>query len=237
VFRCQHDHPIAHDVGGKCGTPLNEPQPAPESDADLREDVESLRRALKEAREQQAATREILRVISGSPTDAQPVFDTIVRSAVVLCDGLYGALNMFDGEMVLRPAAYYNYSSRALAAVDRMYPMRPDRHQLTGRAILSRTVAHVPDVLNDPEYAMQRRLWKREQTRRRCDSSGRAARSDRSLARGGQPALPAPADAGPDHGRGDARSRWAPRRGKRRAPGSVSRCRESSSSGKAEGSG
>jgi len=153
VFRYQHDHPIAHDVGGECGTPLNEPQPAPESDADLTEDVESLRRALKEAREQQAATREILRVISGSPTDAQPVFDTIVRSAVGLCDGLYGALNMFDGEMLLRPAAYYNYSSRAMAAVNRMYPMRPDRHQLTGRAILSRTVAHVPDVLNDPEYA------------------------------------------------------------------------------------
>ncbi len=60
---------------------------------------------------------------------------------------------MFDGEMVHRPAAYHNYTPDALAAVERMYPMRPSPQQLTGRAILSRAVAHIPDVLNDPEYA------------------------------------------------------------------------------------
>jgi len=115
--------------------------------------VRDLEKRLAEAVDQQTATSEILRVISRSPADIQPVFDTIVRSAVRLCDGLYGAVNMFDGEMVLRPVAFHNYTPRALAVVERMYPMRPDRRQLTGRAILSRTVAHIPDIVIDSEYA------------------------------------------------------------------------------------
>jgi GAF domain-containing protein len=49
-----------------------------------------------EALEQQTATAEILRVISSSPTDVQPVFDTIVRSAVRLCNGLSASLLRFD---------------------------------------------------------------------------------------------------------------------------------------------
>jgi GAF domain-containing protein/CheY-like chemotaxis protein len=110
-------------------------------------------RDLTETLEQQTATGEILRVISSSPTNVQPVFDTIVRSAVRLCDGLYGAVNMFDGEMILYPSANYNYTPEAMAAVERMYPRRPNRQQLIGRAVLSRTVAQIPDVLNDPEYA------------------------------------------------------------------------------------
>src|SRR5262249_45853588 len=54
----------------------------------------------KEALEQQTATSEILRVISSSPTDIQPVFDTIVRSALRLCDGLFSALFRYDGELL-----------------------------------------------------------------------------------------------------------------------------------------
>ena len=119
----------------------------------LFKELEVRNRDLTETLEQQMATGEILRVISSSPTDIQPVLDTIVRSAVRLCDGLNGAVNMFDGDVILHPAAFHNYTVEALAAVERMYPMRPTRQQLTGRAILSRTVAHVPDVMSDPEYA------------------------------------------------------------------------------------
>jgi len=122
------------------------------SAANLEEQLDRRTREFAEAREQQAATSEILRVISSSPTDVQPVFDTIVRSAVKLCDGVIGAVNTFDGELT-HVAAVHNYTPEALAAVKRMYPMRPGRQQLTGRAILSRTIVHVPDVLSDPEYA------------------------------------------------------------------------------------
>jgi GAF domain-containing protein/DNA-binding response OmpR family regulator len=121
------------------------------SAADLPEQLDRRTRELTEAREQQAATSEILRVISSSPADVQPVFDTIVRSAVRLCDGIIGAVNTFDGELT-HVAALHNYTPEARAVVQRMYPMRPGRQQLTGRAILSRTIIHVPDVLSDPEY-------------------------------------------------------------------------------------
>jgi GAF domain-containing protein len=104
-----------------------------------------------EALEQQTATAEILQVIASSPTDVQPVFETIAQRSVRLCGALFGGVSTFDGEMIHVTAAH-NYTPAALAAVQRVYPMRPNRQQLLGRAILSRSVAHAPDVLNDPEY-------------------------------------------------------------------------------------
>jgi two-component system, NtrC family, sensor kinase len=108
-------------------------------------------RALTEALEQQTATSEILRVIGSSPTDVQPVFDTIVSSAVRLCDGLFSGLFRFDGER-LHPVALHNFSPEALEILRRTFPMRPSRSLPVGRAILDCAVAHVPDVERDPEY-------------------------------------------------------------------------------------
>ena len=125
----------------------------PRSSSAAREETEVARlNDLNEAREQQAATSEILRVIASSPTNIQPVFDAIVRSAVKLCHGVVGAVNTFDGELT-HAVALHNYTPEAVVAVQRMYPMRPSRQQLTGRAILSRAIVHIPDVLSDPEYA------------------------------------------------------------------------------------
>src|SRR3984893_6798754 len=106
---------------------------------------------LTEALEQQTATSEILRVISSSPTDVQPVFDTIVKSAVRLCDSVFSGLFRFDGER-LHPVAQHNYSPEALEILRRTFPMRPSRGLPVGRAILDCAVAHVPDVERDPEY-------------------------------------------------------------------------------------
>jgi len=81
----------------------------------------------------------------------QPVFDTIVRSAVRLCDGLFSALFQFDGEL-LHLVAHHNYTPEALEAAHGVYPARPSRGQGSTRAILERAVIHIPDVEVDAEY-------------------------------------------------------------------------------------
>jgi len=117
----------------------------------LFKELEGRNRDLTEALEQQTATSEILRVISSSPTDVQPVFNTIVRSAVRLCDGLFSSLFQFDGEL-LHFVAQHNYTPEAVEEVHRIFPALPTRALLTGRAILERAVVHIPDVEVDPEF-------------------------------------------------------------------------------------
>jgi GAF domain-containing protein/anti-sigma regulatory factor (Ser/Thr protein kinase) len=107
-----------------------------------------------EALEQQTATSEILRVISRSQTDVQPVFDTIVRSAVRLCDGLFSALFQFDGELV-HSGAQHNFPPEGLEELHRTYPTSPNRGAGIGRAILERAIVHMPDVERDPEFRNQ----------------------------------------------------------------------------------
>jgi GAF domain-containing protein/CheY-like chemotaxis protein len=124
--------------------------------ARLLSELQAKNTSLTEALEQQTATAEILRVISSSPTEIQPVLDTIVASSVRLSDGKFGGVATFDGELV-HPTALHNYTADALAAVRRIYPLPPSRQHLLGRAILTRAVVNVPDVLADPEYAPEMR--------------------------------------------------------------------------------
>jgi GAF domain-containing protein len=123
--------------------------------AELQEKNQALTEAhaqVSESLEQQTATAEILRVISQSPTDVQPVFDAIVRSAVRLLDGLHGVVDRFDGELI-HFAAQCNYTPEALQMTQRMYPRQPDRKQAAGRAILTGDVVNIADAQADPEYA------------------------------------------------------------------------------------
>ena len=112
---------------------------------------------LTEALEQQTATSEILRVISSSPTDVHPVFETILRSAVQLSGARRGAVYRFDGD-VIHLVAHHNMNPEALASLQRAYPMRPSRAQASGRAILTRAVAEIRDVPNDPDYLQRMAL-------------------------------------------------------------------------------
>jgi signal transduction histidine kinase len=109
---------------------------------------------ITEALEQQTATSEILKVISESPTDAKPVFETIVRNAVVLCDGLFANVFRFDGELI-HFVASHNADPNQVDMISSAYPMPPKRSQLSGRVILSRSVVEMNDALADPDYDQQ----------------------------------------------------------------------------------
>jgi GAF domain-containing protein len=97
------------------------------------------------------ATSEILRVISTSPTDVQPVFDAVVESAVRLCEARFGAVFRLDRGLV-HLAAHHNFSEVQFALLQAKYPMTPSRGHISGRAILTGSAAQIPDILADEEY-------------------------------------------------------------------------------------
>jgi GAF domain-containing protein len=117
----------------------------------LFKELEVRNRDLTEALEQQTATSEILSVISSSPTDVQPVFDTIAESSMRLCGALFSSVYRFDGELI-HMVAHRNYPPVALELSQRIFPTSPRRQLFTGRAILERAVVNVPDVQNDLEW-------------------------------------------------------------------------------------
>ena len=77
---------------------------------------------LVEALEQQAATSEILRVISSSRADVQPVFDTIAANALRLCDARFSTVFRFDGELI-HIAAFRNRNSPRDRGLSRCIPL------------------------------------------------------------------------------------------------------------------
>jgi GAF domain-containing protein len=105
----------------------------------------------KEALEGQTATADILKVISSSPTDVQPVFDAIARRARWLCNADSGSVLTFDGAL-LYLAAVDNASEQGAEALRRSYPSPVGRGSAGGRAILTGQAVDIPDVLEDPEY-------------------------------------------------------------------------------------
>src|SRR5438034_8278141 len=97
------------------------------------------------------ATGEILRVISSSPTDVQPVFEAIMASAIRLCDATFGGVFRFhDGQ--LHVAALPHLSPEETSAYHSQYPRPPHRDSIMGRAFLDGLPVHVDDVLADPTY-------------------------------------------------------------------------------------
>ncbi len=109
-----------------------------ESYANLEQKVEDRTRELTEALEQQTATAEILRVISSSPTDIQPVLDAVVSSAARLCEVEDVQLLRIRGD-VLELAASHGSIETA-----RTRPIR--RTLVAGRAVIDQVPVHVPDI-------------------------------------------------------------------------------------------
>ena len=103
----------------------------------------------KEALDQQTATSEILRVISGSPTSTAPVFESILSRVLALCDARVAVLWLYDGD-VLRLAAEQNGIPEIIEQLRRSV-FKPADWNPTLLAALEKRVVHVPDVLDHPE--------------------------------------------------------------------------------------
>jgi GAF domain-containing protein len=117
-----------------------------DSYTDLEEKLARAQRERDEALEQQTATAEVLHVISGSPTDVQPVLDVVVASAARLCEALDAIVFLRDGDVVVSRA-----HSGPLGLPFRQ-PQPLNRHWVTGRAVLDSRTIHVPDLLHSDEY-------------------------------------------------------------------------------------
>jgi signal transduction histidine kinase len=111
-------------------------------------------RDLTETLEQQTATAEILRVISSSQTDVQPVFETIAENSLRLCEATFSTVFRFDGQLV-HLEALRNISPEGTEAIRAAFPMPLSRAGASARAIMTRSIVHIPDVREDPDYALQ----------------------------------------------------------------------------------
>ena len=117
----------------------------------LFDEVQARTRELTESLEQQTATSEVLKVISSSLNDLNPIFETIGQRAEKLCEAEISVISMVDGDLI-RLVSINGIAKEGVAAVRRVYPMKRDGETVTARAIRSSKVCHVADVLNDPLY-------------------------------------------------------------------------------------
>ena len=106
----------------------------------------------KEALEQQTATSEVLQVISSSPGDLQPVFDTMLENAVRICDATFGNIYRWDGELLHLLAAHK--TPPALAAARKHSSLRPTG--TIGRMVATKTASHVADLAAHETYTEER---------------------------------------------------------------------------------
>jgi two-component system NtrC family sensor kinase len=120
--------------------------------ARLFEEVQQRTEALTESLQQQTATADVLKVISRSTFDLQTVLDTLVESAVKLCNADSGAIHRPQGDLYPYVASYglpREYDEYMLK-----HPLRPGRGTVLGRTVLARAPVQVADVADDPEYVM-----------------------------------------------------------------------------------
>src|SRR5713226_2699466 len=124
-----------------------------ESYAGLEQKVEDRTKELTEALEQQTATSNVLRVIAGSPTDIQPVLDTVIENAVRLSGASQGHIRQYDGEL-LRVVAHYGETPEQIAILQST-PVRPIPETRSGRALIEKKPVQVLDAQAEAHPAPQ----------------------------------------------------------------------------------
>jgi GAF domain-containing protein len=115
---------------------------------------------LKEARRQQAATAEILKIIASSPDDVQPVLEAVAERALSLLDAWSVLVTQFDGELL-----HFGAARGALPDTEQFlrnqYPMRPEAAVFAGRCILERAAINISDARTDPSPQNRERARRR----------------------------------------------------------------------------
>src|SRR5262249_6037727 len=106
---------------------------------------------LSEALEQQTATSEVLRVISSSPGELGPVFQTILAKATSLCEAKFANLFLCEGDE-FRLAAMHN-APTAYAEERPRQPLRQGLETALGRCARTKQMVQIPDLLTDPGAA------------------------------------------------------------------------------------
>src|SRR5262249_45826310 len=106
---------------------------------------------LSEALEQQTATSEVLGVISSSPGELEPVFQTMLANAVRICDAKFGTLYRSEGD-ALRVAAMHNAPLSFIEERRRNPAIRPRADSTLGRALVSKKAVQIADAREEPEY-------------------------------------------------------------------------------------
>jgi hypothetical protein len=106
-----------------------------------------------------SAWADVLKVISRSAFDLQPVLNTLVESARELCNASQGSFYLREGNLF--HVATEVGSPPAFVQFLRDNPFSPDRSTGTGRAAASGKVEHLPDVLADPDYRLSEREFAR----------------------------------------------------------------------------
>ena len=122
-----------------------------ESYANLEHKVEDRTRELTESLDQQTATSEVLKVISRSAFDLQPVLETLIENATKLCGADKGYIHRLHGDVYTIAVSYG--ASDEFKIFMKEHPIHASgRETLVGRVVLERRPVHIPDVLADPDY-------------------------------------------------------------------------------------